>query len=60
MSPRAAYWVADIGGTNARFAIARGDSRNGFALEQVRRLENEDFEDLGDAAHAYLESYKNA
>lgn len=54
------YLVADIGGTNARFAIARGDAQNGFSLEQVRRLENQDFEDLRDATHAYLESCTGA
>lgn len=50
------FLVADIGGTNARFAIARGTARAGFELDEVRRLKNEDFEDLRDAAHAYLES----
>ena len=50
------YLVADIGGTNARFALARGDCREGFALEQIRRFKNEEFEDLRDAARAYLES----
>jgi len=51
-----AYLVADIGGTNARFAIARGSARTGFKLEQTRRLRNEDFEHLRDAAQAYLQS----
>lgn len=56
MTSSPGYLVADIGGTNARFAIARGDADRGFALEQIRRLKNQDFEDLRDAAHAYLES----
>lgn len=56
MSRNASYLVADIGGTNARFAIAQGSARTGFELDEVRRLKNEDFEDLRDAAHAYLES----
>lgn len=50
------YLVADIGGTNARFAIAKGDSKTGFTLDQIRRLRNEDFEHLRDAAQAYLQS----
>jgi glucokinase len=52
----APYLVADIGGTNARFALAYGNTLEGFRLQQVRRLKNEDFEDLRDAVHAYLES----
>lgn len=48
--------VADIGGTNARFAIAHGNCRQGFVLEQVRRFENRHYADLREAAHAYLES----
>lgn len=56
VSAEAVYLVADIGGTNARFATVRGSASSGFALEQVRRFRNEDFETLRDAAHAYLES----
>ena len=56
MSNEPSYLVADIGGTNARFAIARGSVSRGFDLDQVRRLKNEDFEHLRDAAMAYLES----
>jgi glucokinase len=51
------YLVADIGGTNARFAIAEGSAAKGFALSHVRRFRNEDFEHLRDAAHAYLQSW---
>lgn len=51
-----AYLVADIGGTNARFAMVRGSVKTGFGVEQARRLKNRDFEDLRDAVHAYLES----
>ena len=54
MSAEAVYLVADIGGTNARFAVARGNSREGFGLENIRRFKNEDFKDLRDAAQAYL------
>lgn len=56
MSAPASYLVADIGGTNARFAIAHGSAESGFRLDEVRRLKNEDFEDMRAAAHAYLES----
>ena len=56
MSRTPRYLVADIGGTNARFAIASGTAATGFVLDEVRRLKNEDFEDLRDAAQAYLES----
>lgn len=52
------YLVADIGGTNARFAIAEGSAADGFTLSHVRRFRNEDFEHLRDAAHAYLESWE--
>jgi len=50
------YLVADIGGTNARFAIASGTRDVGFSLENVRKLKTADFESLRDASHAYLES----
>lgn len=51
------YLVADIGGTNARFALAEGSAAAGFTLSHVRRLRNEDFEHLADAAHAFLQSW---
>ncbi|BDW98519.1 glucokinase [Maricaulis maris] len=60
MSQESSYLVADIGGTNARFAIARGSVACGFDLDQVRRLKNEDFEHLRDAAMAYLQSCEGA
>ncbi|MEE2526827.1 glucokinase [Hyphobacterium sp. HN65] len=50
------YLVADIGGTNARFAIAEGAAESGFTLKHVQRLRAEDFENLRDAANAFLES----
>ena len=49
------FLVADIGGTNARFGIARGSSHSGFALEQIERFKNTDFEDLSEAALTYLD-----
>ncbi|MBI1263647.1 MAG: glucokinase [Alphaproteobacteria bacterium] len=52
----ATYLAADIGGTNARFALAHGSCEAGFTLSHVRRFRNEDFEDLRDAALAFLES----
>ena len=51
------YLVADIGGTNARFAVAEGSTKAGFTLHHMRRFRNEDFEHLRDAAHAYLQSW---
>ena len=50
------YLVADIGGTNARFAIAEGSAKDGFELKHIQRLRAEDFENLRDATHAFLES----
>lgn len=52
------YLAADIGGTNARFAIAQGSAETGFELSHIRRFRNEDFEHLRDAAHAYLQSWE--
>ena len=51
------YLAADIGGTNARFAIVEGSANSGFTLAHVRRFKNEDFEHLADAAHAFLQSW---
>jgi glucokinase len=56
MTNEPSYLVADIGGTNARFAIARGTVQTGFDLDHIRRLKNEDFEHLRDAVMAYLET----
>lgn len=44
--------VADIGGTNARFALARGG--NGITLEQIRILATGDYDSLRSAVAAYL------
>ncbi|PCI49286.1 MAG: glucokinase [Alphaproteobacteria bacterium] len=44
--------VADIGGTNARFAIARSDNR--IILEQIKILSTGDYDSLQSAALAYL------
>jgi glucokinase len=56
MARAGSYLVADIGGTNARFAIARGSARAGFRLDEMQRFKNEDFETLRDAAFAFLQS----
>lgn len=45
--------VADIGGTNARFALADSETR---AITQAQNFRAEDFETIRDAASAYLES----
>lgn len=47
--------VADIGGTNARFAIA-DLSQKAIAVHDAQTLRAEDFETVRDAADAYLES----
>lgn len=48
------FFVADIGGTNARFAVAQGNERDGYTVDQVKRYHNEDFAQLHDAAEAYF------
>ncbi len=55
MSDGRAYLVADIGGTNARFAIARS-AGGGFTLERLERLRGADFPQLEAAVRAYLRS----
>jgi len=47
--------VADIGGTNARFALAEQDA-GAIALHDAQSFRAEDFETVRDAADAYLES----
>ena len=49
--------VADIGGTNARFAIAELEGESIFIRDSVS-LKAEDFEHVRDAAEAYMESVK--
>lgn len=49
--------VADIGGTNARFALA--DCAGGsITVRDAQNFRAEDFESVSDAARAYLESVK--
>ena len=47
--------VADIGGTNARFAIAEIDE-GAVSIRNAQSFRAEDFETIRDAADAYLES----
>ena len=49
--PNAYSLIGDIGGTNARFALLRGD---GQALEHELTLPTAQFSDLASALHAYL------
>ena len=46
--------VADIGGTNARFAIVTGPRGQQFEFEHVALLRGEDFPNFEDAMAAYL------
>ncbi|MEM9170923.1 MAG: glucokinase, partial [Pseudomonadota bacterium] len=45
--------VADIGGTNARFALARRGA-GGVEIIEPQSFRARDFETVGDAARAYL------
>jgi len=47
--------IADIGGTNARFALAEYSGRS-ITLSDARNFRAEDFETVRDAADAYLKS----
>lgn len=49
--------VADIGGTNARFALADCDGET-ITVREAQNFRAEDFESVRDAASAYLESVK--
>ncbi|MDZ7923195.1 MAG: glucokinase [Marinagarivorans sp.] len=53
------YVVADIGGTNARFALV-SDKKDGlYVLERVQILKGKDFATFEDALHAYLNTLDN-
>jgi glucokinase len=47
--------LADIGGTNARFALADADAAMPLMVETVREFAVADFPSLGDAAQHYLD-----
>lgn len=55
MSDGSGYLVADIGGTNARFAVARSTGAGAFTLERQQRMRGADFARLEDAVRAYLD-----
>lgn len=48
------FLVADIGGTNARFALASGDAEQRPVLSAIRELRAADYPTLGAAAQHYL------
>ena len=48
--------VADIGGTNARFALAEQGGDAGLVVRDAQTFRAEDFETIRDAADAYFES----
>lgn len=48
------YIVADIGGTNARFALVTGKKGNAFNLEQIQILNGSEFPRLQDAMQHYI------
>lgn len=50
------YLVADIGGTNARFAIVTGKTNHQFDLSNILILKAREFATLGDALHHYLDT----
>lgn len=46
--------LADVGGTNVRFALAEPDAREPLLAATIRRYRVADFESFGDAARRYL------
>lgn len=50
--------IADIGGTNARFALAEPDANGAIRLTSIRTLSTGSFDTLADAGHAYVEAVK--
>lgn len=50
------FIVADIGGTNSRFALVVGKKGEQFEIEQVRVLKGEDFSAFEDALAAYIDT----
>lgn len=54
--PPAASLLADIGGTNARFALARQDAIDPLLMDSVREFAVADFPSLADAARHYLDT----
>ena len=52
------FLVADIGGTNARFALATIDGEQRPVLSEIRELHGADYATLADAARHYLQLSK--
>src|SRR5687767_13013679 len=50
--------VADIGGTNARFALATAQRQAPLIAESIRQLAVHDYPSLVDAARHYVESVR--
>jgi len=50
------YIVADIGGTNARFALATGRNGQQFSIEHINILSGADYAHFEDALQAYIDS----
>ncbi|MFT5084190.1 MAG: glucokinase [Lentisphaeria bacterium] len=50
------YIVADIGGTNARFALATGKDGEQFTIEHISILSGSDYARFADALQAYIDS----
>jgi glucokinase len=49
------YIVADIGGTNARFALVTGKSQSNFLIDHIHVLAAREYPSCAAALHAYLE-----
>lgn len=49
------YIVADIGGTNARFALVTGKTQNNFLIDHIHVLAAGKYPSCAAALHAYLE-----
>jgi len=49
------YIVADIGGTNARFALVTGKSQNNFLIDHIHVLAAREYPSCAAALHTYLE-----
>lgn len=54
-SPSLPILLADVGGTNVRFALTAVDAQPPLLEDSIRRYRVADFDSLGDAASAYLE-----
>jgi glucokinase len=50
------YIVADIGGTNARFALVTGKKDQQYVIDKIQILNTHQFAHCADALRAYLES----